>query len=350
MNLKIGPLTLDSNLIAAPMAGFTDYSWRILARSFGAGIVFSEMVSAEGVKRLHAKTMTYIENDDSARPFGLQLFGHNPDSFSDAVKVAGDYKFDLIDINAGCPMKKVVKKGAGSALMKSPETIAKIIKNVRLVYDGPLTIKIRSGWDENSINAVEVARRAEDSGVDAVIVHPRTRVQGFTGKADWNIIKEVKNAISIPVIGNGDVVDSKSVEKMFKETGCDGVMIGRASLGKPWLFEKIGNVEDFACHREPEGRGDPVISSDYTGLPRHSVPRNDNFTQAQLDIIRKHIELLHSREAEKYTIFMMRKFIPKYLKGIKGHKTVVREVCSAQTIREILDSLQLFEHLHNNRD
>lgn len=313
MRLQLGPLTLQNNLLAAPMAGHTDLAWRILAVEHGAGAVFSEMVSVEGLSRKKTKTLGYVTNDDSARPFALQLFGTNPDSFARSFEIIGSLTFDLIDINMGCPVKKVVARGAGAALMKDPKLVQKIVAATRGAYKGPLSIKIRSGWTEDRINAVEIAKIAEGEGANAIIVHGRTWKQGFTGVADWRVIADVKRALSVPVIGNGDVTDRESAEKMFKETGCDGVMIGRAALGRPWLFGSLG-------------------------------PNPEPGTEFILKIIRRHIEILSRLETrEKYIVITMRKFLPKYLKGIPGAKALIQEVNFANTVSEVLNSLESFE-------
>lgn len=319
MQFKIKNLILPNNVVAAPLAGFSDIAWRILARGFGAGIVFSEMIAVEGVLRRHKKTLTYLENDERARPFAIQLFGATPNSFVRSIEVINEhpeYKFDLIDINMGCPVKKVVKKGAGSALMKSPENVEAIVSAVRRAYDGPLTVKIRAGWDLENINAAQVARIVQDCGADAVIVHPRTQTQQFSGRSNWEIIADVKRSVSIPVVGNGDVRNKRDIEQMFTETGCDGVMIGRGAISRPWIFGDDGSKSVLEI----------------------------------LDVIKQHIKLLEEHEDEKYTVCTMRKFIPKYLKGVRGHKELVHEVCGAASIDKILESLELFERFHKKSD
>lgn len=305
MPLKIGKLVLPNNLIAAPMAGFTDTAWRILARSLGAGAVFSEMVSVEGVKRRQHKSISYMANDDRARPFGIQIFGAEPKPFEDAFDVIRDYQFDLIDINMGCPVKKVVKKGAGAALMRNPILAASIIKSVRKKYSGPLTVKIRSGWDEKNINAAEFAQIAEDSGADAIIIHPRTKSQGFKGISDWRVIREVKESVKIPVIGNGDVVDAETIRRMFDETGCDGIMIGRAALGEPWIFGTSGERPDMA------------------------------------QVILRHLTLLLETGDGRHAIIMMRKFMPKYLKGVPNGRRIVQNINNVKNAEDL--ALQVSE-------
>lgn len=317
MNLKIGKLGLKSKAIAAPMAGFTDKAWRILATGFGAGLVFSEMVSVEGLWRSGAKTLKYLDNDEKARPFGLQLFGAEPESFTKAVDIIlkGKNAFDLIDINMGCPVKKVVKRGAGSALMKDPKKAGLIIKTVRKIYSGPLTVKIRAGWSEKNINAAQMALVAQENGADAVIVHPRTQNQFFKGQADWNVIRSVKEAVKIPVIGNGDVVDKESCDRMLEETGCDGVMLGRAAISRPWVFRVINGG------KAPE-------------------------VEELFEIINEHFRLLLDHEDEAYAMISIKKFMAKYLKGIKGSKTFINEAYSIKISKELLRSLAKFRSLY----
>jgi tRNA-dihydrouridine synthase len=390
MSLKIGKITLDNNLIAAPMAGFADCAWRILARSFGAGLVFSEMVSAEGLRRNQKKTACYLDNDDLARPFAVQLFGAEPEAFAEAADVLmamssphnmsfpprvvaqgrlqressnvvsplgstslatgrendkTAFKFDLIDVNAGCPVKKVVKRGAGAALMKTPEKIGDIVGTIRKRYGGPLTVKIRSGWDEKSFNAVAAASIAEAAGADAVIVHPRFQSQQFRGRADWRVIGQVKRAVSIPVIGNGDVASGADIRRMFEETGCDGIMIGRAALGRPWIFGEapISPSETLPRHdRLPKICHSPTICHSREG----GNPAPPNI----LDIVKLHLRLLAERNSERYAVCMMRKFIPKYLKGTEGHRAFVNEINLARSVGEVLAGIERFEHLEHCGD
>jgi tRNA-dihydrouridine synthase B len=214
------------------MSGITDYPFRRLAREMGCSLVFTEMVSAEGLLR---KGRSFLKIEKDEHPVSVQLFGSNPDILAEAAQMAEGMGADVIDINMGCPAKQVVKTGAGADLMRFPERVKKILIGVRKVRV-PLTIKIRSGWDGEHINAVEISKIAEDCGIDAISIHPRTRVQGFRGRADWSLIGEVKRAVHIPVIGNGDVTTSFLAKKMLEETGCDGVMIGRGALGNPWIF------------------------------------------------------------------------------------------------------------------
>ncbi len=231
--MRIGNLELNSSVFLAPLSGITDYPFRKLAREFGCGLVFTEMVSAEGLLR---KGPSFLKMGQGEHPVSVQLYGSDPDTLAQAVELAEAAGADATDINMGCPSKKVTNTGAGAALMRFPEKVQRILERVRRNSKRPLSIKIRSGWDEDHINAVEISRIAEDCGVDAITLHPRTRAQWFHGKADWRLIGELKKAVRVAVIGNGDVTTPQQLKKMFEETGCDGVMIGKGALGNPWIF------------------------------------------------------------------------------------------------------------------
>ncbi len=260
--MKLGNLQLDSNLVLAPMSGITDFPFRRLAKEKGCGLTFTEMVSAEGLLRKR-ESLLKIEKDD--HPVSVQLFSSNPEVLANAAEMAEAMGADAIDINMGCPARQVVETGAGVALMQFPEKVERIIIEVRRKVKVPLTIKIRSGWDREHINAVEISKIAEDCGVDAIFLHPRTKVQGFRGQADWNLIGEVKRAVHIPVIGNGDVTAPSLVKKMLEETGCDGVMIGRGALGNPWIFSTknsvtFGERSDHFSGRETKNDRSPFLA------------------------------------------------------------------------------------------
>ncbi len=231
--MKVGSLQLSSSLVLAPMSGITDYPFRQIAREHGCSLAFTELVSAEGLLR---KGRSFLKIGRNEHPVSVQLFGSNPETLAEAAQTAESMGADAIDINMGCPAKQVVGPGAGVALMCLPEKVKEILTKVRRAVRRPLTVKIRSGWDEEHINATEISKIAEGCGVDALSIHPRTRVQGFGGRADWDLIGKVKKAIRIPVIGNGDVTTPFLAKKMLEETGCDGVMIGRGAVGNPWIF------------------------------------------------------------------------------------------------------------------
>lgn len=239
MSLKIGNVTLENNLILAPMAGVTDLPFRLLCKEQGAGLICTEMISAKAIYFKNKNTETLMEIDERERPVSLQLFGSDPDLMAEIARQIEPRNFDILDINMGCPVPKVVNNGEGSALMKNPRLVHEIVSKVSNAIEKPLTIKIRKGFAEDCVNAVEIAKIAEDAGAAAVAVHGRTREQYYAGNADWDIIRKVKEAVSIPVIGNGDVDSPQKAEALVRETGCDGIMIGRAVQGNSWLFSQI---------------------------------------------------------------------------------------------------------------
>jgi len=311
--LAIGTLTLRGNLIAAPMAGLSSLPYRILAMEMGCSLAISEMVSAEGAIRGRNKTRRFFANDKNVRPFGVQLFGAKPDAFTEAIESFEEEPIDLVDINMGCPVRKVCRKGAGTALMKTPKLAAKIIAAVRSATTRPVTVKIRSGWDDKSINCTEIAKIAEDCGADAIAVHPRTRKQEFRGSADWKFIGEVKSVVKIPVIGNGDIGCRDDAIRMIDETGCDGVMIGRKALGNPWIFRKI-------------------LDANYIGP-----------TLAERGhIAMRHLEMLGKFVGEDHAVMNMKAILPWYTKGIPGVKSFMREAQRKPAYEELRDTIEGF--------
>ena len=237
--LRIGNVTLENNLILAPMAGVTDLPFRLLCKEQGAALCCMEMVSAKGIYYNNKNTESLLTVDERERPVSLQLFGSDPEIMAAMAAKIEHRNFDILDINMGCPVPKVVNNGDGSALMKNPVLAGKIIESMVKAIKKPVTVKIRKGFDEDHINAVEMAHVAQESGAAAIAVHGRTREQYYSGKADWSIIADVKSAVSIPVIGNGDILDARDVIAMKEQTGCDGFMIGRGAQGNPWIFHQI---------------------------------------------------------------------------------------------------------------
>ena len=287
--MKLGSLQLSGNVVLAPMSGLTDYPFRRLAREHGCSLVFTEMVSAEGLLR---KGESFLKIGEDEHPLSVQLFGSNPKVMVEAAQMAEGVGGDAIDINMGCPAKQVVKTGAGADLMRFPEKAKEILTKVRKRVKRPLTIKIRSGWDRQNINAVEISRIAEDSGIDAIFIHPRTRDQGFSGCADWEQIGKVKKAVHIPVVGNGDVTTPLLAKKMLEETGCDGVMIGRGALGNPWIFDPK-HVSPFAAQS--------VVQPSLEERRR---------------MIEYHFSLLREHYGEKGAMREIRKHAARYTKGL----------------------------------
>ncbi|HIS27223.1 MAG TPA: tRNA dihydrouridine synthase DusB [Candidatus Pullilachnospira intestinigallinarum] len=241
MKLQIGNVTLPNQVVLAPMAGVCDLPFRLLCREQGAGLVCMEMVSAKAIYYHNKNTELLMQTDPGEHPVSLQLFGSDPQIMSEMAKQIEERPFDILDVNMGCPVPKVVNNGEGSALMKNPALVRSIVTAMAKAVKKPLTVKIRMGFDEEHINAVEIAKIIEDSGAAAVAVHGRTRQQYYSGEANWEIIRKVKEAVSIPVIGNGDVDSPQKAKKMLEETGCDGVMVGRAARGNPWLPGRIAH-------------------------------------------------------------------------------------------------------------
>ena len=317
---KIGNVEIKNRVVLAPMAGISNTSYRKIIKEMGAGLIYAEMVSDKAICYDNDKTLDMLKMSDEERPIAQQIFGSDKNSFVKAAQIIEEKMHpDIIDINMGCPVPKVaLKSQAGSALLKNPAKIYEIVSAVVEAVNVPVTVKIRSGWDQNSINAVEVAKMIEKAGASAITVHARTRSQGYSGLADWNIIKAVKESVAIPVIGNGDVTNPKLAKKMLDETGCDAVMIGRGVLGNPWLIrETVKYLEDGTI-----------------------IPRPSNMEIYQM--IEKHYNML---EADKNAILAnleMRSFIMWYLKGIPNTKDLKNEVNKLKTKEEVLALLKNF--------
>ncbi len=273
----IGNLRLDNDLIMAPMAGITNLPFRVMVKRMGAGLVTTEMISAVGLTMNQKKTVQYLRIHPEERPVAVQIFGAQPHSMAKAAERAIEAGADIIDINMGCPAKKVVKTGAGGALLRDAEKIREIISAVRRVCNVPLTIKIRAGWSRDKMAAPDISRMAQDCGVDAITVHARSVTQGFSGHADWNIIEKVKERVQVPVIGNGDVSHPGLVAAIKAQTGCDGVMIGRAAIGTPWIFRQavalargLENPEPAIAERKTLIMDHFKLLSEYVGVKRAS--------------------------------------------------------------------------------
>ncbi|MBW2065232.1 MAG: tRNA dihydrouridine synthase DusB [Deltaproteobacteria bacterium] len=249
--LKIGTLKLESRLIMAPMAGITNKAFRLMVKRLGAAMVTTEMVSAAGLCRGNKRSFDYLKTHPAEKPLAVQLFGSNADEMGAAAQIAVEAGADLVDINMGCPVKKVTKTGAGAALLKDLQKIARLVMRVRSSCKAPLTAKIRSGWSPADSSAPQIARILEDCGVDGITVHPRFATQGYSCPADWSVISEVKQEVSIPVIGNGDVFKPEQAIRMLGETGCDGIMIGRGAIGNPWIFKQILSLQEGRLPEEP---------------------------------------------------------------------------------------------------
>lgn len=313
--LKIGNVIIDHPVILGPMAGVTDLPFRVLCHEQGAGLVCTEMVSAKAILYKNRNTQALMRTDPTEHPVSLQLFGSDPDSVSEAAAMIEDLPFEILDFNMGCPVPKVVNNMEGSALMKDPKRGAAIISAVVKRIREPVTVKIRKGFNLDSVNAVEVAKRMEDAGVSAIAVHGRTREQYYSGEADWEIIRQVKNAVSIPVIGNGDVDSPRKAEKMMRETGADGVMIARAARGNPWIFHQV-------IHYLETGE---IISK--------AAPKE------VYDMILRQMDLMVQYKGEYTGIREMRKHISWYTAGFPNSASLRRRINEADTgdeMRELL--------------
>ena len=249
--LQIGSIKLKNWLIMAPMAGITNLPFRLIVKTFGASLVTTEMISAMGLAQGNKKTLEYLNSHPDEKPLSVQIFGSLPEAMATATKIVIDYGADIVDINMGCPVKKVVKTGSGGFLLRDVEKAKKIVSAVRRACSVPLTVKIRAGWSNDQPVAFDIARMLEDCGVDAITIHPRSVTQGFSGHSDWKIIAKVKKHVKIPVIGNGDVFEPSMALEMKTQTGCDGVMIGRGARGNPWIFRQILELEKGLTPHQP---------------------------------------------------------------------------------------------------
>lgn len=316
--MKIGNVELESNILLAPMAGVTDKAFRMIVKPFGPALMYTEMVSGKGLFYKSKKTADLLTADESEKPVAVQMFGHDADIMAEIANSALEYGAAVIDINMGCPAPKIVNNGDGCALMKSPETAAKVISAVCRAVDVPVTVKFRAGWDDKSINAVEFAKIAEQSGASAVTVHGRTREQFYSGTADLDIIKAVKAAVKIPVIGNGDIIDGGSAAHMLEYTGCDGIMVGRAAEGNPWIFKEIS-----------------AYLKDGTVLP---PPDLDERREVAL----KHLGLLVEFKGEHRGVLEGRKHMAWYFKGVSGGAVLRTALNKAQKYDEMCGLINEF--------
>jgi len=313
--MKIGNVELANNLILAPMAGVSDLPFRLLCKEQGAGMVCMEMISAKAITYGNKKTFALMETLPQEHPVSLQLFGNDPDVMAQAARMIEEQPFDILDINMGCPVLKVVGNGEGSALMKDPALAGRIVSAVVSATSRPVTVKIRKGFDDAHVNAVEIAKVCEQAGAAAVAVHGRTREQLYKGEADWEIIRKVKEALRIPVIGNGDVTGPDSAAAMLTQTGCDAVMIGRAAQGNPWIFSQILTARETGT--EPEKPSRREIS----------------------EMILRHLSLQIRYKGESIAVREMRKHIAWYTAGLAHSARLRSEVNAAQNVSQLRDLL-----------
>ena len=310
--MNIGNVEINGYACLAPMAGVTDRAFRELCVSFGAAYVMGEMVSSKGLVYKSEKSRELLVLSDDERPAAVQLFGNEPETMAQAAEIALGYKPDIIDINMGCPAPKIALNGCGSALMKDPELCGRIVRAVKDVSPVPVTVKIRKGWDKNSVNAVEVAQICEAAGADAIAVHGRTREQQYMPSADWDIIRQVKRAVKVPVIGNGDVTSAALAAQMLEQTGCDMVMIGRGALGNPWIFREISML----------------IGHDRPSLPVSTAER--------ITVMLRHVSKMCEYKGEAVAMREARKHAAWYLKGIKGAAALRKRAVEIVTYEDLI--------------
>ena len=317
MKWKIGNVEIKNQVVLAPMAGISNTAYRQIIKEMGAGLIFAEMVSDKALVYGSEKTFDLLKMSDMERPIAQQIFGSDVDSFIKAAKLVEDKMHpDIIDINMGCPVPKVaIKSQAGSALLKNPDKIKEIVSAVVKAVSVPVTVKIRSGWDANSVNAVEVAKVIEEAGASAITVHGRTRAQGYSGNADWNIIKQVKEMVSIPVIGNGDVTSAEKAKEMLDFTGCDAVMIGRGVLGNPWLIKEcVSYLESGIIPPKPSAR-------------------------EKIEMLKRHYQLLVDSTSEKQAILEIRTHALWYIKGMPKSAYIKNEICKTKNSEDLFKIL-----------
>lgn len=318
--MNIGGVEFANNVFLAPMAGVTDKAFRIICREMGCGFAYTEMVSSKGLYYNSRKTRLMLDIDEREAPVGVQLFGSDPDIMGQMARVVcEDDKVALIDINMGCPAPKIVKNCEGSALMKNPDLASKIIRSTVENSKIPVTVKFRKGWDENSINAVEFAVMAEESGASALSIHGRTRSQMYQGSADWDIIRRVKDAVHIPVMGNGDIFSPEAARRMLDETGCDGILVARGAMGNPWIFKRIVHYLD-------------------TGelLPEPTP-------EERIDMAIRHTLMLVDFKGETCGVREMRTHTAWYIKGLKNAANVKNSINTIDEMDELIELLQQYK-------
>ncbi|VIG00460.1 tRNA-dihydrouridine synthase [Clostridioides difficile] len=316
--MKIGNLELKNKVFLSPMAGVTGLPFRLICKEQGCGLLYTEMINGKALCYDDENTKKMLKIEDEEHPVAVQIFGSEPEFMGRAAEIMNDYSNEILDINMGCPAPKVVKNGDGSALMKNPKLAEEVLRAVVKNSKKPVTLKIRKGWDDNSVNAVEIAKIAEDCGISALAIHGRTREQFYTGKADWDIIAEIKKNLSIPVIGNGDVFTIEDSINMLDKTGCDAIMIGRGAQGNPWIFKRINHYMN-------------------TGeiLPEPTL--NEKISTAI-----KHLKLAVEEHGEYVAVREMRKHIAWYLKGLRNSAKLRDEINKIEDYQEVVSKLEYY--------
>ena len=316
--MKIGNVKLDNKVFLSPMAGVTDLPFRLICKEQNCGMLYTEMINAKALCYDDANTKKMLKIEEEEHPVAVQIFGSDPEFMGRAAQIMNEYPNEILDINMGCPAPKVVKNGDGSALMKNPKLAEEVLKAVVKNSEKPVTLKIRKGWDDTCINAVEMAKIAEESGVSAIAIHGRTREQYYSGKADWDIIREVKENVSIPVIGNGDVFEVEDAINMLNKTNCDAIMIGRGAQGNPWIFKRINHYMQ-------------------TGeiLPEPTL-------EEKIDTAMKHLKLAVEEHGEYVAVREMRKHIAWYLNGLRNSARVRDEINKIESYEEVVNKLKSY--------
>ncbi|SEN93966.1 tRNA-U20-dihydrouridine synthase [Peptostreptococcus russellii] len=319
--MRFRDFELDNEVFLAPMAGVTDLPFRLICKEHGCGLLYTEMINAKALCFDDEKTKKMLNINDEEFPVAVQIFGSEAEYMARAAEILNDYPNEILDINMGCPAPKVVKNGDGSALMKNPELARKVLEAVVGKSKKPVSLKIRKGWDEDNINALEIAKIAEDCGISAITIHGRTREQYYSGKADWDIIKAVKEELKIPVIGNGDVASVEDAIKIRQHTKCDAIMIGRGAQGNPWIFERINHyIKTGEILPEPT-------------------------KEEKIDVAIKHIELAVKEDGEYVAVREMRKHIGWYLKGMKHSAKFRDEINRMESVEEVIKTLLQYKEI-----
>lgn len=319
--MRFKDVEIENEVFLAPMAGVTDLPFRLICKEHGCGLLYTEMINAKALCFDDEKTKKMLNINDKEFPVAVQIFGSEPEYMARATEILNEYPNEILDINMGCPAPKVVKNGDGSALMKNPELARKVLEAVVSKSNKPVTLKIRKGWDEESINALEIAKIAEECGLSAITIHGRTREQYYTGKADWDIIKAVKEELNIPVIGNGDVASVEDAIKIKEHTKCDAIMIGRGAQGNPWIFERVNHY---------------IKTGEILAIPTK---------EEKIDVAIKHINLAVKEDGEYVAIREMRKHIGWYLKGMKHSAKFRDEINRMESVEEVINTLLKYKEI-----
>ena len=321
--LKIGNLKLKSNLILAPMSGITDLPYRLLNRKFGCELAFIEMLNVRSLSHKSKKTKQMLSSTKSDSPLGVQLLAKEPKYILNALDVIKKYKFDIIDFNAACPARKVVARSEGAALLKDPKKLKKLLELIVKNSNLPISVKIRTGWDENSINARNVSVMAQDAGVSAIFIHGRTRMQEYSGEVDYKIIRHVKKSVSIPVVASGNVLSVELAKKMFDETGCDGLLVARGALGNPWIFNQI---KDFLKNKKP--------------------PKPPDIDEL-IKVMTMHLDSYIDFYPKLMGVLIFRKFFIWYTKGLRNSRAFREPACKAKTRSQMIEVFEGFRKAYN---